>query len=906
MSLWTNRRKKLQDEIQNHIDLETQENIEAGMPAEEARRAALKKFGGVLLATENSRDVWGWLRLERLLQDVGFSLRMLAKAPTFTLVAVLTLALGIGANAAIFSLINAVLLKHLPVTDPATLVRIGDNNDCCVGQSNPNTGDFSFFPTAAWKLLKDNAPEFEDLAAMQAGFEYRPIVVRRDGNSVVPRSVMGEFVSGNYFHTFGLRPQAGDFFNEADDRPEAAIRVVMSYDTWQREFAGDASAVGSTLWVNTKPVTVAGIAPDGFYGDRLSGAPPEFYLPIESMPQLANSPYVDDPQTQWLYLIGRIKPGVSLPPLQEKLSTLFRQYILETRPSYTGQRKDLLPKVHVRLTPGGSGIQHMSEAYGSSLSLLMFASALVLLIACANIANLLLARGMSRKMELSLRTAVGAGRGRLVRQLLTESLVLALVSGAAGLLVAYGGTQMILALAFPRATNLPIGAAPSPALLAFAFAASVLTGVLFGTIPAFINARVDPADALRSGARTVRGASVLQRGLVVLQAALSLVLLAGAGLFLLSLGNLQNADMKVDTRNRYILHFNPQAAGYPQSQVETLYHTIEDRFHALPGIVKVGISSYTPMEDNNNSFGVQVQGQPDLHLGASYIKANADYFVSVGTHILMGRGIAPTDTSASPVVAVVNQSFVKRLFKADENPIGRHFGGPGTDSPGDYEIVGVAEDTMYSNVRWTSHPMYFAPLGQRPPSTKQPIDKDENMYAPAIVLQTVQPMNDLQVVTRKTLASINPNLSVIDFRPFDEQIFNMFSRERMVARLTTIFGALALLVTVVGLYGVTAYVVARRTSEIGIRIALGARRTTIIGMILRDAAIQMALGLAIGIPAAFLLSWYIQTLLYEIKGLDVGVLALAILALIGSSFLAALVPACRAASIAPSIALRSE
>jgi predicted permease len=906
MSLWTNRRTKLQDEIQNHIDLETQENIEAGMPVNEARRAALKKFGSVLVATENSRDVWGWMRLERLIQDVAFSLRMLAKAPAFTLVAVLTLALGIGANAAIFSLIHAVLLKQLPVAAPATLVRIGDNSDCCVGQSNPNTGDFTFFPTAAWKLFKDNAPEFEELAAMQAGFEYRPVVVRQDSNSGVPRSVMGEFVSGNYFRTFGLRPQTGEFFSETDDRPEAAIRVVMSYETWQRYFAGDASVVGSTLWVNTKPVTVAGIAPEGFYGDRLSGAPPEFYLPIESMPQLANAPYVDDPQTQWLYLIGRIKPGVTLPPLQEKLSALFRQYILETRPSYKGARKDMLPKVHVTLTPGGSGIQHMSEAYGSSLSMLMFASALVLLIACANIANLLLARGMSRKTELSLRTAVGAGRARLVRQLLTESLVLAVFSGVAGLLVAYGGTRLILTLAFPGATSLPITATPSPTLLGFAFAASVLTGVLFGTIPAFINARVEPADALRSGARTVRGASVVQRGLVVLQAALSLVLLAGAGLFLLSLGNLQSTDMKLDTRNRYIVHINPQAAGYPQSQVEMLYRTIEDRFHALPGIVKVGISSYTPMEDNNNSFGVQIQGQPDPHLGASYIKANADYFDSVGTHILMGRGIAPTDTSTSPVVAVVNQSFVKRLFKADENPIGRHFGAPGTASPGDYEIVGVVEDTVYSNVRWISHPMYFVPLGQRPPSTNLPIDKDENMYAAAIVLQTARPMNDLQIVTRKTLASINPNLSVVDFRPFTEQIFNMFSRERMVAHLTAIFGALALLVTVVGLYGVTAYVVAGRTSEIGIRIALGARRSTIMAMILRDAAIQMALALGIGVPATFLVSRYIQTLLYQIEGLNAGVLAVAILALVTSSFLAASIPAYRAASIAPSIALRSE
>ena len=400
-----------------------------------------------------------------LLQDVRYALRQLRKTPGFTATAVLTLALGIGANAAIFTLVNAVLMRDLPVADPKTLVRIGNHNDCCVGsgiQSDPDDeGDYSYFPTATWQLLKKNAPEFEELAAMQAGFGYRPVTVRRDGDQAGARSVMGEFVSGNYFRTFGLRPHAGRLLTDADDVEGAPIAAVMSYETWRRDYAGDPSVVGSTFWVNTKPVMIAGIAPAGFYGDRLTSTPPDFYLPIESMPVLASAPYVHNPSARWLYMVGRVKPGVNLPALQRKLSGLVRQSFGQTENFSAGQGKEQLPKVHVVLTPGGGGIQALQQEYASNLKLLMTISGLVLLIACANIANLLLARGMSRKAEMSVRTALGAGRTRIVRQLLTESLVLAMISGIAGLIVAYAGTRMLLTLAFPGAVSVPIEASPS-------------------------------------------------------------------------------------------------------------------------------------------------------------------------------------------------------------------------------------------------------------------------------------------------------------------------------------------------------------------------------------------------------------------------------------------------------------
>jgi macrolide transport system ATP-binding/permease protein len=841
-----------------------------------------------------------------LIQDVRYALRQLRKTPGFTITAVLTLALGIGANAAIFTLVHAVLLKNLPVADPKTLVRLGDKNDCCVGSGVRENEDYAIFSTATWQYVKKNAPEFEELAAIQAGFEPRPITARRGGSQDAARSMVGEFVSGNYFRTFGLKPQAGRLFTDADDVQGAPMIAVMSYETWKRDYAGDPSVVGSTFWINTKAVTIAGIAPQGYFGDRLSSTPPNFYLPIETMPALANVPYVHDPNQLWLDIVGRVKPGTPLAPLQTKVSALVRQSLADTRTFADADNMPLLPKVHVVLSPGGGGIQSMQENYGTNLHLLMWISGAVLLIACANIANLLLVRGMGRKTEMSVRTALGATRGRVIQQLLTESVLLAGVGGIAGLAVAYAGTRMLLMLAFPGAQDVPIDAAPSMAVLGFACVLSLVTGVLFGVAPAWIAAKAEPADALRSGSRTTAtGASLLQRGLVVVQAALSLVLLVGAGLFSQSLNKLEGVDLKLDAKNRYIVHINPAAAGYSQTQLEALYRTMEDRFHALPGVMKVGITSYTPMEDNNDSWSVQVQGQPDLHVQASDLRVNPEYFDSVGTRVVMGRGIGVRDTPTSPTVAVVNQTFVKKLFKPGENPIGQHFGG-GPKSTGDYQIVGVVEDTAYTDVRWKDHLMYFVPLMQRPASNKDPIEKDDGLYVGAIVLETAAPMNNMESLARTTLTSINPNLSVVKFQTFDAQIADRFNDDRMLARLTMLFGALALVLAAIGLYGVTAYTVARRTSEIGIRMALGAERGSVVAMVMRTAMMQTLLGLAIGIPVALVCVRFVKAQLYEITSADGTVMAGAIVTLAVAACVAGLIPARRAASIDPMQALRTE
>jgi len=847
-----------------------------------------------------------------LTQDLNYAFRQLRKTPGFTITVLLTLALGIGANSAIFTLVNAILLHNLPVTDPKTLIRIGDNDDCCVNGGWHDNGDYSLFATDTYYMFKKSLPEFEELAAMESGYAWRPVTVRRAGPQTVAKSVTGTFVSGNYFRVFGLSPAVGRLFMDADDQKGAPITAVMSYDAWQQDYAGDPSVVGSNFYINTKPATVIGVAPKGFYGDRIDTNPPKYFMPMNAMDAVIGAPYFNDPDTQWAYIIGRIKPGTSIPALQAKASALLKQEYAPLK-TFTDQRaQKVLPLTHVVLTPGGGGIQNMQDGYKDHLKLLQWIAALVLLVACANIANLLLVRGMSRRAELSIRSALGAQRSRIVRQLLTESVLLSGMGGLLGLAVSYIGAHALLALAFPDQHNMPIHASPSPLVIGFAFGLSLLTGVFFGLAPALMAARTQPAEALRSNARTTaHGASFLQRALVVLQAALSLVLLVAAGLFAQSLNKAENVDMKLDATNRYIAHINPQAAGYKNTEVEPLYQAIVDRFHAIPGVQKVGLATYTPMEENNWGSGVKVQGDPDLNKGASWVKGTSEYFDSVGTHVVMGRGFTSQDTLNGPPVAVVNQEFVKQFF-GKRNPIGHRFGfsGPGqAGMDGSHEIVGVVEDTTYTSVYWKNHTMYFLPLTQRSGSANDPtspLDKDQSMYAGALVIQTAHPIPGFEKIVGDTLASINPNLTIVKFQTFQQQIDDRFISERLIARLTSLFGMLALLLAAIGLYGVTAYTVVRRTPEIGIRMALGAQRSRVIGMVMRGVILQALIGLAIGVPVAIFCVRYVKSQLFEITSVNPTVMAGAIGVLALAACIAGIIPARRAASINPVKALRVE
>jgi macrolide transport system ATP-binding/permease protein len=902
------RKSDLAEEFDSHLQMAIADRMARGQSPAEARASALREFGNVPMIADVTREQWGWLRLELLVQDVRYALRQLRRTPGFTVTVLLTLALGIGANSAIFTLVNAILLQNLPVTDPKNLIRIGDRNDCCISDQWSDTGDYSLFATDTYYLFKKNLPEFEELAATASFYGGGPLTVRRAGPDTVAKSMVGTFVSGNYFRVFGLSAAAGRLLMDADDQKGAPITAVMSYDVWQRDYAGDRSVAGSTFYINGKPATIIGVAPKGFYGDRIDTNPPSFFFPMNAMDAVIGASFFTDPNKQWAYLIGRVKPGTSLPALQAKTSALLKAQ-LATLKTFTDPRAQrVLPLAHVVLTPGGGGIQNMQDGYKDRLNLLQWIAALVLLVACANIANLLLVRGMSRHAEFSIRSALGAQRSRLVRQLLQESVVLSCMGGLLGLAVSYLGAHALLALAFPNQENMPVTALPSPLVIGFAFGLSLITGVLFGLAPALIAARTQPAGALRANSRTTaHGASFLQRGLVVMQAALSLVLLVAAGLFAQSLTKAETVDMKLDTTNRYIAHIDPQGAGYKTTEVELLYQTIVDRFHAIPGVLKAGVSTYTPMEANDWNSGVKVQGDLRLNKTASWVKATPEYFDAVGTHLVMGRGFTPQDAMNAPPVAVVNQEFARQFF-GNRNPIGHRFGfddplHPGTD--GAHEIVGVVEDTTYTNVYWKNHAMYFLPLTQ-PAGIPTPGNPDGSVYAGAIVIETARSLPGFEKLVGDTLASINPNLTILKFQTFRQQIDDRFTQERLISRLTSLFGLLALLLAAIGLYGVTAYTVVRRTPEIGVRMALGAARSRVIGMVMRGAMLQTVAGLAIGIPVAIFCVRYVKSQLYEITSVNAAVMAVAIGVLTLAAAIAGIIPARRAASIDPVRALRIE
>lgn len=849
--------------------------------------------------------------MNRLIQDTTYALRQLRKAPGFTLTAVLTLALGIGANAAIFTLVHAVLLQNLPVADPKTLVRLGDTDDCCVNGGIPENDDYAIFSYDAYKHLRDNSPEFESLAAMQAS-PYE-VTARPQSTDSLSKPSRAEFVSGNYFQTLGLRPFTGRTILPSDDVDGASMVAVLSYRAWQRDYGQDPSVIGKTFLLNTHPVTVIGITPSAFYGDRLDDSPTDFFLPLSAEPILTPGSLMHRPELNWLYLLGRVKPGTALAPLQAKLSGELRGWLTTLELYQTGDGKKALARTHLVLTPGGIGIANMQTQYKSGLQLLMGISALVLLIACANIANLVLVRGMARRTETSLRLALGAGRQRLIRQMLTESVVLACLGGLAGLGLAFAGTRMLLTLAFPDSPNLPIHATPSLAVLGFAFGVSLLTGLLFGIAPAWITSNSDPAEALRSSNRsTHEGSSLLQRSLVVVQAALSLVLLVGAGLLTKSLNRLEHQNFGVQTDNRVVIHIGPDEAGYKPDQLPALYTELTERFASLPGVERVGLSLYTPLEGDNWGEAVFVQGRPapgpgtpsGAHIGSSWDRVSPDFFQIIGQRILRGRGITEHDTPSSPLIAVVNQAFVKRFFPKGEDPIGMHFGLSDTKSSNEIEIVGIVSDAKYVGTHDEVRPMYFRPLLQHAPISD---GKDvRSHFIRAITLQMKGSSPGLESQARQTLGSINPNLAIIKFDTFANQVDGQFTQERLIARLTLMFGILALILAAIGLYGVTAFTVARRTSEIGIRMALGAARSKVVAMVLGQAMLQAGIGLAIGLPAALVCVRLLKTQLYGAEGLDLGVLAGASAVLLLATCIAGSVPARRAATVDPMKALRIE
>jgi len=799
------------------------------------------------------------------------------------------------------------------VSDPSKLIRIGDNDDCCVEGGFPGdageTGDYTIFSTDLYKYLRNATPEFEQLAAVQAGGWQWSV---RRGNAL-PKSLHGEFVSGNYFSTLGLGAYAGRVFFDSDDTPSAPPTVVISYTMWQGEYSGDPSIVGSAIFIQTKPFTVIGIAPPGFYGDRISEIPPDFFMPVQTEPYVrGDSSILHHQESNWLYLLGRARPGTKIGSLQAKITASLRQW-LYTRPILNANGgSTLIPKMHVVLTPGGGGIQSMQQEAGKGLKMLMILSSVVLLIACANIANLLLARGTIYRADIALRMALGAGRGRVIRQILTESILLGCIGGLVGLVVAYAGSHTILALAFPDARNMPISASPSLPVLGFAFLVSLLTGILFGTAPAWISSHAQPAEALRGANRSTRDRSSLpQKALVVFQAALSLVLLCGAILMAKTLGNLEHQSFGIATANRYVIHFDPAGAGYTIDRLPALYRQMEDRFAALPGVTNVGMALYSPLEGDNWGECVIQQGHPAPRpgdkCGSSWDRVGTHFLDSIGVPMVHGRGFTAQDTDASPQVAIVNQTFANHFFP-NQDPVGQHFGIDDVKYSGSIEIVGVFKDFKLNNPRDDVHSIFLRPLTQRFLYHDPGLDTTEtqSMFINSMILTFNRPQENADAMIRQTLAEVDPNMTLMDLRTLDAQVAGNFNQDRLVAQLSSLFGILSLILASVGLYGVMSYFVARRTSEIGIRMALGATRGSVVTLVMRGVVWQVLIGLVLGIPASLYAGYLMKSLLYGVGSYDPWALAGAPLVLVICAAAAGFIPARRAASIEPMQALRTE
>jgi len=859
-----------------------------------------------------------------LLADLKNAMRQLRRSPGFALTAVLTVALGIGATTAIFTLVHAVLLKSLPVEDPGGLWRVGDNEQCCVNGGLPDyqspVNDWSLFSFRQYEQFRDHTPGFASLAAFESSDH--EMAVRRAGSDHPAQPWYGEFVSGNSFDTLGIRPYAGRLLQPSDDIKGAAPVAVLSFQAWEQELGRDSSVIGSSFTVNGQPVTIVGIAPPGFYSERLSPTPPALWLPIHLVPAITpiDADLLDRGGMLWLNLIGRIAPAAKPDAIQAQMQVELQQFLESPLSDLLGPERALIPKQYLRLTPGGGGVQRMQDQYKGDLRLLMWIASFVLLIACANLANLMLARSVTQRQQVALRTALGAPRSRLVQGALVECVLLALLGGLAGVLIAWGGARLILRLAFQH-DPVSISASPSLVVMGFAFGASLLTGLLFGVAPAWLAAHADPIEALRGAHRsTGRHTTLAQKALVVAQAAVSVVLLCAAGLLILSLQKLEHQHFGFDTAHRTVVQINAQNVGLQPDQLDSFYRRLDESLSSIPGVSHVAWSRWSPMDGNNQSEDVFIEGQPAPPPGsnvnlASWVRISPDYFTTIGTKLLEGRVFSDSDNRNAPNVAIVDQAFVRKYFHG-QNPIGAHFGDWDQEHAGMYTVVGVVEDAQYwppTDPQEMGHPMYFLPAWQWPQLPASAANASlytefltANHYMSSLEIETRGRVPDLEGHVRTALQQINPNLMITRFHTLAQQVNLGFSQQQMIVQLTSLFGLVALALAAIGLYGVTAYAVAQRTSEIGIRMALGANRLHVQKMVLRGAFLQVGLGLMIGIPAAIAAGHLMAAELFGVKEWNPLVLVTTTVVLGAVALLAAALPARRAASVEPMEALRGE
>ena len=904
--------RELDAELEFHLAMRAERLAASGLDAREARAQAQRQFGDLravraeclVIDRARERDMRRTIRLADLRQDASYAVRSLRARPGYVATLLLILALGIGANVATFSIVDALLLRPIPVPHPEQLVTIGDpTRTGAMSEGSPNT------QLASYPLYLDVRDHNRVLSGVYAtGRTGRLDVLvpgARGGTSgAEPEHPRGRYVSGSYWQVLGVPAYLGRTFGSSEDRVAGGAPVtVISHGCWRRRFGADPAIVGRTLTVNGTPLTIVGIAPPGFVGD-LVGQRIDLWIPVTMQPALApQRPWLDDRSTNWLLMMGRLAPGVTLPRARAELTAVLTHSLLEHA---TGEQQGSvqrgLREQPVRVEAGARGFSYYRHAYASALLVLSAAVGLVLLVVCANVANLLLARSAARGREISVRMAIGAGRRRLVQQLLVESAVVATAGGVLGLVVAWWGSRALLRLAAPSGEPLPLDARLDTRVLAFTAAVSLGTALLFGLAPSIHATRVELATALRTQGRGVAGTGhrperlPLGKLLVVAQVALSLLLLVGTGVLVRSLQRLDEVDLGLARDELIIAEVDVERSGYPRERAAEVAATLVERARRLPGVTGATFSENGIFSGVESHATIQVEGftaRADADSLVAYDDVGPEYFRTIGARVLRGRDFLAGDAAASSKVAVVNETLARFYFGGGD-AVGRRLSLDGVD----YEIAGVVEDVQGHGLR--DEPVrrvYFAmaqlPADQRPGQVR-------------LVVRVRGDPARLVVPLRRALLGAGSSLVVLSVEPLSDLVRETMSQDRLVARVVTFFGILALVLATLGLYGVIAYATIRRTNEFGLRLALGAHASDVVRMVVGEALRLLGVGVAIGVPAAVAGTYVLRNRLFGIDAMDAPSLAASVGALAVAAVLASAIPALRAARVAPTEALRAD
>ncbi len=869
----------------NRLEAEIREEIEFH------RTQSGGSFGNPTLIADRVRDASTITWLETCLQDIRYGFRQLLKSPVLLSVAVLSLALGIGANTAIFTLIDAVMLQLLPVRDPSGLILFNDG--ISEGTSNGDLiGDAISYQF--YQDLRAHNDSFQELCAFRQGEDNVIMHVAGEPDTRVGYASV-HLVSGNYFNVLGVQAAAGRVLRDSDDTPGSAPVAVMTYGLWKNRFHLDPSILGKTVVFNGTAFTVAGVAEASFFGERIRKSP-DFWVPLSFQPQIMTRQpsLLHAMDFYWLNCMGRLKPGATLKSAQIAVNAQLHSFYLGqagARPTPDTRHK--IERVRITLKPGGSGISGLRYRYSKPLGVLMAAVALVLLIACANLAALLLARASARRQEFVCRLALGAARARVLRQVLTESILLALMGGLAGTLFAWWSVRiLVLLLHFDPIVKVK----PDPAVLAFTLVLSIATGILFGIVPGWKFSRLDLrlGSAASVGWRTRRFGAT--QALIAAQIALSLCLLIGAGLLTHSLLQLEEQDVGFTRNHILLIRTDAHLAGYQPSEYANLYRDIGDRINQLPGVQSAAVARFSPASGYSSSGNFSLEGyhpSPGKEMRVWDLPIGPHFLETLKIPLILGRAVETRDTATSKPVAVVNQAFVNEYFPG-ANPLGQHMEHGAPFKPPGSEIVGVVGDSKFFDIREKPKPMVFYPISQKTADSFE------------LVLRTAAEPKNIAGEVRSALKQINNRLPILEQHTLNDQVENSLQQQKLITSLCSIFGLLALLLASIGIYGTLAYSVASRTAEIGTRMAIGAQKSNVIALVLRDLVFVLLAGLLFGLPFALGATRWLEGFLFGVRPLDPLALLTSLLLIAGIALLAGYLPARRAAKIDPMRALRHE